>query len=243
VTGRIPLLDKPSRIGPQRPATASDSELTSAALALSEGLPPTRILRIDAGARRAGSFGRPLTDRLVAGLLAQHAPAIVSTRNLAAEALPFVDESWVQANAVPAADRTAAQREALTWSDILVAEIKAADIVVISCPIYNFGVPAALKAWVDQVCRARVTFAYTDAGPQGLLMDKKAYVVVTSGGTMIGSGIDFATGYLRHVLGFIGITDVELIGADRLMIEGEAKVERARNEIDRFLAASDRPTS
>lgn len=88
-----------------------------------------------------------------------------------------------------------------------------------------------------------MTFAYTDAGPQGLLTDKKAYVVVTSGGTMIGSGIDFATGYLRHVLGFIGITDVELIGADRLMIEGEARVERARNEIDRFLAASDRPTS
>ncbi len=88
--------------------------------------------------------------------------------------------------------------------------MQAADTLVIGLPIYNFGVPAALKAWVDQVARAGVTFRYTETGPKGLLTGKRAIIAVASGGTEAGSDVDFATGYIRHVLGFIGITDVHL---------------------------------
>ena len=113
----------------------------------------------------------------------------------------------------PAEDRTAAQREKLAFSDTLVDELKAADIVVIGAPIHNFSVPASLKAWIDLVARVRLTFRYTENGPVGLLEGKKAYVLTPSGGVPVGSPVDFATPYLRHALAFIGIDDVEIIGA------------------------------
>ncbi|MCL4142967.1 UNVERIFIED_CONTAM: hypothetical protein GTU68_015964 [Idotea baltica] len=90
---------------------------------------------------------------------------------------------------------------------------------VIANAIYNFSVPAALKAWIDLVARARETFQYTENGPVGLLQGKKAYVIVASGGTKVGSEIDFATTYLGHVLGFMGITDVKIVAADQLMLD------------------------
>src|SRR5690606_6043276 len=80
--------------------------------------------------------------------------------------------------------------------------------------IYNFSIPASLKAWIDQVARARRTFRYTEAGPEGLLKGKRAYIVFASGGVPLGSEVDFASAYLRHILGFIGISDVEFIAAD-----------------------------
>ena len=89
-------------------------------------------------------------------------------------------------------------------------ELVAADVVVIGTPIYNFSIPASLKAWVDMVARARKTFRYTENGPVGLLSDKKAYIVVASGGVKVGSPADFATPYLRHALSFVGITDVDV---------------------------------
>ena len=107
------------------------------------------------------------------------------------------------------------------------AELKAADVVVIGMPVYNFGIPAALKAWVDLIARARVTFRYAESGPEGLLTGKRAIVVAASGGTPVDSEIDFATPYLRHALGFVGITDVEVVAADRLMLDPEASLERA----------------
>jgi hypothetical protein len=115
-----------------------------------------------------------------------------------------------------------------------VAELKAADTLVIGLPIYNFGVPAALKAWVDQVARAGVTFKYSEYGPKGLLEGKRAIVAVASGGTEAGSDIDFATGYIRHVLGFIGITDVEFVTADRLMLDADGTMAKASNRSRRF---------
>jgi FMN-dependent NADH-azoreductase len=108
-------------------------------------------------------------------------------------------------------------------------------VLVIGVPIYNFGVPATLKAWIDMIARARVTFRYTDQGPQGLLTGKKAYLLVASGGTPVGSAIDFATPWLKHVLAFIGITEVEVIAAERLMIQGEAGRQQAIERITRVL--------
>jgi FMN-dependent NADH-azoreductase len=103
-------------------------------------------------------------------------------------------------------------------------------VLVIGAPIYNFAPPAALKLWIDQIARARETFRYTETGPVGLLTGKRAVIVTASGGTAVGSEIDFATGYLRHILGFVGVTDVEIIAADRTMAD-DGSVERARSAI------------
>lgn len=191
------------------------------------------ILRIDASARREGSVSRDLADRIIARFPGAH----VTTRDLA-PGLPLIDETWVGANFTPEAERSPEQRAALALSDDLIAEVKAADTLVIGLPIYNFGVPATLKAWVDQVARAGVTFRYSEAGPEGLLTGKRAIVIVASGGTEAGSEIDFATGYIRHVLSFIGIKDVEFVTADRLALDPDGTLQSARDQIDALALAA-----
>jgi FMN-dependent NADH-azoreductase len=186
----------------------------------------TNILRIDASARKAGSSSRALTDALMERL----APDNIVTRDLT-EVLPFVTEDWVGANFTDESERTDAQRAELALSDMLVDELFAADTLLIGTPIYNFAVPAALKAWIDLIARARKTFHYTANGPEGLLSGKKAYVLIASGGTAVGSEIDFASGYLRHVLGFVGITDVTIIAADQQMMKGEAALDQALEKV------------
>jgi len=186
------------------------------------------VLRIDASARRQGSISRQLTDSIINRVAPD---AEIATRDLA-DGLPLINEAWVDANFTPADARTPEQRQTLALSDTLVAEVTAADIIVIGLPIYNFGVPATLKAWVDLVARAGVTFRYTEAGPEGLLTGKRAYIAVASGGTEAGSEIDFATGYIRHVLGFIGITDVHFVAADRLMLDAESSMKKANAQVE-----------
>ena len=114
--------------------------------------------------------------------------------------------------------------------------IEAADTLVIGLPIYNFAVPSAFKAWVDLVARAGVTFRYTENGPEGLLKGKRAILAVASGGTEVGSDHDFATGYARHMLGFMGITDVSVVAADRLMIDPDASHKTANDQIENLAA-------
>jgi FMN-dependent NADH-azoreductase len=192
------------------------------------------ILRIDASARRAGSVSRDLVDRIIDRIAPD---ATVTTRDLA-QGLPLIDEAWVGANFTPAHDRTEDQRATLALSDTLIAELRAADTLVIGLPIYNFGVPATLKAWVDQVARAGVTFRYTEHGPVGLLEGKRAIVAVASGGTEAGSEIDFATGYIRHMLAFIGITEVEFVTADRLMLDVDGTMRKALAQVEAPPAAA-----
>ena len=175
----------------------------------------TTLLRIDASARKTGSITRQLTDRIVSHL----APEQLITRDLSTP-LPQIDETWVGANFTAPEDRNAAQTEALALSDDLVSELQSADTIVIGLPVYNFSVPAALKAWTDLIARAGVTFHYTADGPKGLLTGKRAIIALASGGTEFGSDIDFASGYLRHMLGFVGITDITFIRADRAGAEG-----------------------
>lgn len=185
----------------------------------------THLLRIDASARRQGSVSRDLTAKII-----NRFDATITTRDLAT-GVPLIDEAWVAANFTPADQRTPEQAQTLALSDALVAEVQAADTLVIGLPIYNFGVPAALKAWIDQIARAGVTFRYTENGPKGLLEGKRAIIAVASGGTEAGSEIDFATGYLRHILGFIGITDVTMVTADRLMGGAEAVLKNAEDQV------------
>jgi len=174
--------------------------------------PSIKILRIDSSARRDGSETRALNDALISRIEAT-ADVTVIHRDLAADAPGFVNEAWVGANFTDPDARSDAQAAELAASDALVAELEAADVIVIGAPIYNFNIPAVLKAWIDMVARARVTFRYGENGPEGLLKDKKAYVVMASGGLPMGSAMDFASPYLTHILGFVGIHDVEFISA------------------------------
>lgn len=184
------------------------------------------VLHIDSSARAESSVTRGLSAEITARLNADH----IIRRDLAT-ALPLLDEAWIGANFTPADQRTDAQKALLAQSDALIAELKQADTVVIGTPIYNFSVPSTLKAWIDLVARVGVTFSYTENGPIGLLEGKRAIIAVASGGTQAGSDIDFATTYLRHVLGFIGITDVELVAADQLSMDSEGSMERAKSAI------------
>lgn len=184
------------------------------------------ILNIQSSARVEGSVTRQLSDAVLAQLGARN----VTTRDLA-DGVPLLTAHWLGANFAAADERDAAARDALALSDALIEEIKAADTLVIGAPIYNFSVPAALKAWIDQVCRVGVTFKYTDTGPVGLLSGKRAILVLASGGTPVGSDIDYASGYLKHIMGFIGITDVTVIAADTLGKDASTKLAAARSDI------------
>lgn len=192
------------------------------------------VLHIDASARRRDSVTRELSARIVA----QHEQAHVITRDLAENPLPHINEDWVTANFTPHEARSDAQRATLAQSDALVNELEAADAIVIGLPIYNFGVPAALKAWIDLVARAGRTFRYTENGPEGLLGGKQAIIAVASGGTEVGSDIDFATPYIRHALGFLGITDIAVVAADQMAIDSEASLAKASTQIEDLRSAA-----
>jgi FMN-dependent NADH-azoreductase len=180
-----------------------------------------QILRIDASMRKNGSYSRTLSDRLI-GRLKSQTLSTVKVRDLA-DGISDIDEAWIGANFADVAERTSEQRSVLSCSNALISELKSADTLVIGLPIYNFNVPAAFKAWVDQIARAKITFRYGDNGPEGLLKDKKSYVILSSGGTQLGSNIDYVSDYMHHILGFIGIKDVTIIDSSGIG-RNEAKV-------------------
>lgn len=189
-----------------------------------------KVLEVSASGRRAESVSRMLTREIIEALEAREGSIELTRRDLG-DGIPLVDEPWIDANFTPEEVRSSGQRDVLATSDALVAELQSADVVVIGSPIYNFGLPAALKAWIDMIARARVTFRYTPDGPQGLLEGKKAYIVIASGGVPVDSPVDFATPYLRHVLRFVGITDVEIIAADELNKAADESIGAARRRI------------
>ncbi|AVO36836.1 FMN-dependent NADH-azoreductase [Pukyongiella litopenaei] len=190
------------------------------------------LLHIDASVRRDGSATRGLTARIVERLDA----ARVLYRDLGAAPLPLIDDAWVSANFTPADARSEAQRATLALSDDLVAELAAADTIVIGLPVYNFSVPAGLKAWIDLIARAGVTFQYTENGPRGLLTGKRVIVAMASGGTTEGSDADFAARYLRFMLGFVGMDSVEFVAADSLATDADASLRSAQEAVERLAA-------
>ncbi len=190
------------------------------------------ILRIDASMRKTGSYSRVLTDKLIEQLTSEK-NSEVTIRDLA-EGIPLIDENWIKANFTAVDERTCEQKMCLVASDILVDELYKAELIVIGLPIYNFGVPAAFKAWIDQVVRSKLTFRYGDNGPIGLVENKKAYIIIASGGTKLGTEIDFISDYLRHILGFIGITDVTFIDSSGLGRDESQTLAHAHKAIERI---------
>ena len=180
-----------------------------------------KILRIDSSAKTENSESRRLTDRIIDGLKKSGKSLDVTVRDLN-ESLPQVNTAWIEANNTPADDHTDEHKKTLALSNTLVGEIEAADTLIIGVALYNFSITASLKLWIDLVCRARKTFAYVDGSPKGLMTGKKAIICFASGGTPFESNIDFASGYLRHILGFIGITDVTFISADKHFMDDQS---------------------
>lgn len=192
----------------------------------------TTILRIDGSARYEGSASRELVGRLIA----RFDDATVVERDLAA-GLPLLSETILGAMWAPPEQRTDIERAALTVADELIAELIEADAIVIGLPIYNFGPPAAMKAWADLVARAGTTFRYTERGPEGLVPDKPVFLVVASGGVPVGSEMDQASTWLTTFLGFLGLTDVTVVAAGQLNVDPERAIEDARRRVDELSLA------
>lgn len=189
------------------------------------------ILHITASIRGADSISRSLSQKL-ADKLATEQGANIIERDLSQSELHFISSDSFAAVGTPKDERSTQQQELAKLSDTLIEELQVADIIVLGIPIYNFSAPASFKAWADLVARGGTTFTYTANGPVGLLENKKAYLVGVSGGTPIGSDIDFMSPWVKFFLGFIGIHDVETIVADGIMgADGEEKIDAAKARI------------
>jgi FMN-dependent NADH-azoreductase len=163
--------------------------------------------------------GNGQSSRLASEFVARAFPsAQVTVRDLARDPVPHLDGERFSAFVTKKQDRTAAQEAVVAYSDALIGELRRADVLVIGLPMYNFGVPSQLKAWIDHIARAGETFRYTEKGPQGLLTGKKAYIFATRGGLYAGTAADTQTQYLRQLLEFVGIADIEFVYAEGLAI-------------------------
>ena len=199
----------------------------------------THLLQINTSLFAGQGQSSRLTEQFVAEWRAHHPDSRVTVRDLAADAVPHLDAARFGAFTTAAEARSPAQQAVIAYSDALIAELKAADVIVLGLPLYNFGVPSQLKAYFDHVARAGVSFRYTANGPEGLLTGKKAYVFATRGGLYAGTPLDTQTNYVRDFLRFIGIADVEFVYAEGLNISAELKATalgKAQDEIHRLAA-------
>jgi FMN-dependent NADH-azoreductase len=180
------------------------------------------LLIVTSSLSGAASQSNRLVEHYADRHVAAHPGTDVVRRDLAGNPVAPLDGTRLRALGAPAASRTAAEAAVAAESDALIEELKAADVVLIGAPMYNFTVPSQLKSWFDHVARAGVTFRYTAQGPVGLLTGKRAVLVTTRGGRHRGAPEDHVVPYVRTMLGFLGITDVEVVYAEGLAI-GEAE--------------------
>jgi FMN-dependent NADH-azoreductase len=182
------------------------------------------LLVINSSAAREGSVSRELVEFAVDRLTQESPEATVIRRDLGASPVPHLEVATL--NGVRGTPATSAEHEARALSDALIAELRAADTIVIGAPMYNFGVTTGLRAWFDHVLRAGETFSYSAEGPRGLLGDKRVIVIETRGGLYSegpASALDFQEPYLRHLLGFMGLRDVTFVHAEKVGFGPEAR--------------------
>ena len=193
------------------------------------------ILKINSSANKNTSVSRNEVDSIVTKLSEKYPNAKVVNRDVAYSNLPFLTDEFLAAIFNPQ-ELSAAQREATRISDQLIQEIVTSDVLVIGAPMYNFGIPASLKAYFDLIARAGKTFKYSDHGfPIGLLENKKAIVVITSGGVALDSPMDFSKNYISTFLGFLGIKDVDFIALDENKFKLEEKRKIAAQKLTSIL--------
>jgi FMN-dependent NADH-azoreductase len=197
------------------------------------------VLKIDSSARQEGSNSRIVSDYLVQQLVLQERQPVIE-RDLVKNPLPPMSpQDLVGVHGSQDDERPSLQRH-LAISNELIAELQQADTLVLGVPMYNFSVPAYLKQWIDYVCRAGVSFRYTENGPEGLTAVKRAFIVTASGGTQIGSDMDFASRYLEHICRFLGVAEVTHIAASGSKRSPEAVIDAARQKIDSLLTQRER---
>ena len=180
-----------------------------------------------------------MADRFVTAFRERHPEAAVVLRDVAGEPVPHLDARRFGAFTTLAEQRTPEQQAVVAYSDTLIDELRAADVIVLGLPMYNFGVPSQLKSYFDHVARAGETFRYTANGPEGLIKNKKAYVFAARGGLYVGTPLDTQTTYVRDFLRFIGIEDVEFVYAEGLAIDAQTRsraLEQANDSISRLAA-------
>lgn len=168
----------------------------------------------------------------------QNPTSTVTTRDLAKEPVPHLDADTFQAAGTAPNERSDAQKNQAALADTLIEELQNSDVLVLSVPMYNFGIPSTLKAWIDHIARAGTTFKYTPNGPQGLLTGKKAYVLAARGGAYQGTPNDTQTPYLTTLLNFVGITDIHFVYAEKLAMDADNAhniMAQAKAEIDGLL--------
>ncbi|MES2076681.1 MAG: NAD(P)H-dependent oxidoreductase [Pseudomonadota bacterium] len=180
------------------------------------------ILQINSSARSTGSESTRLADAIVAKLSASAANVSLTRRDLAAQPHPVLDEAALQALFTPAEQRGAEQAARVALDDALIAQVQAADVIVIGSPMYNFGITVQLKSWFDAIARAGVTFKYGPTGPVGLLTGKKVYVAVARGGMHRDGPTDTQLPHLKMFLSFIGLNDVQFVYAEGLNLGPDA---------------------
>lgn len=198
-----------------------------------------RILQINASARSSGANSTRLADAITARLQARNPGAALELRDLARNPHPVLDEAALGALFTPLEQRTAEQQARVALDDALIEQVQGADVIVLGVPMYNFGVPVQLKTWLDAIARAGVTFRYTESGPEGLLKGKKVYVALARGGIYRDTPADSQVPYLKTILGFLGMGDVEFVYAEGLAMgsEGADKAfAAAQAQIDALIA-------
>ena len=192
------------------------------------------LLHIDSSPLHGRSVSRELTSAFVSEWKASHPGEPVMTRDLAASTIPPITAEWIGAAYTPVDARNALQREVLTLSETLLAELEQADDYIFGVPMHNFGIPSVLKLWIDQICRVGRTFVYEDGRPKGLLLNKRATFVVASGGIYDPgtqrASFNFVEPYLKAGFGFLGVEDVTFITA------GGTSVLNQEADRDTFLA-------
>ncbi len=187
------------------------------------------ILRIDSSMRQEGSVSRLLADDAIANLHSELPEAELILRDLR-PGVGHVNSAWREASLEVAGQRSSEDRAILAQSDALTAEMERADIIVLAVPIYNFGVPAVLKAWVDMVCRNNVDGA-TASSMAKPKYRKQAIVLLTSNHTRTGAGDEFASGFLRHILAFVGCSEINLVDATGLANDRDGILATAHERI------------
>lgn len=203
----------------------------------------TTLLHIDSSIRSIGSVSRQLTAEFIRKWKDVRPGDTVVERDLAHNPVPHLTEQMMGAFFTPADARSPEQAQTVALSDGLVDELFRADVIVLGAPMYNFSISSALKAWIDHVSRAGVTFNYTETGPVGLVNDKKVYLFTSSGGVYSegpAQSLNFQETYLRAALGFIGLTDVTVVRAEGLAL-GEPSIDaaltRSRQTISELVSA------
>ena len=199
----------------------------------------SKLLQINSSVFSAGGQSTQLANHYVEIWKKAHPSASVTVRDLSIEAVPHLDGARVGAFFTPAEQRSDEQKAVIAYSDSLIAELQAADTIVLAAPMYNFTVPSQLKAYFDHIARAGVTFKYTETGPVGLLTGKKAVVFSTRGGFYANTPNDTETNYIRQFLGFLGITEVNFVYAEGLAYgedKKQAAIEAAKKTVEQIAA-------